>query len=130
MISLLQFDYPTLIAIVAIILFSGLVHGTLGLGFPMVATPLLATLVDVRSAILITLLPTMAVNIASIASSRAAIESARAFLPLVGFALLGSIAGSTVLALIDPAPFRVLLAGLILLGLAFGGRRRPPQSVP
>ena len=46
-----------LIVVAAITLFAGAVHGTLGLGFPMTATPLRALLVDVRSAILITLLP-------------------------------------------------------------------------
>ncbi|HUV21561.1 MAG TPA: sulfite exporter TauE/SafE family protein [Gammaproteobacteria bacterium] len=117
MISLLQFDGPVLIAVVCVILFAGLVHGTLGLGFPMVATPILATMMDVRSAILLTLLPTMAVNIASIINSRESLASTRPFIPLVGFTLLGSIAGSAVLAITDPAPFRILLASLILLYL-------------
>lgn len=117
MFSILQFDGLTLLAIIAVMLFAGLVHGTLGLGFPMVATPILATMMDVRSAILVTLLPTMAVNIASIANSRAALASARPFIPLVVFSLLGSIAGAAVLALVDPAPFRIVLAGLILIYL-------------
>ena len=117
MISLLQFDTPVLFAVVCVILFAGLVHGTLGLGFPMVATPILATMMDVRSAILITLLPTMAVNIASIVNSRASLAGTRPFMPLVGFALLGSIAGAAVLAVTDPAPFRIVLAALILLYL-------------
>ena len=38
-------------------------------------------------------------------------------MPLVGFTLLGSIAGAAVLALTDPAPFRIVLASLILLYL-------------
>ena len=42
------------------ILAAGLVHGTFGIGFPLVATPLLALVTDVRTAVLITLLPTMA----------------------------------------------------------------------
>ncbi len=117
MFSLLQFDGLILLAIVCVILFAGLVHGTLGLGFPMVATPILATMMDVRSAILITLLPTMAVNIASIVNSRAALTSTRPFIPLIGFTLLGSIAGAIVLASTDPAPFRIVLASLILLYL-------------
>jgi hypothetical protein len=83
----------------------------------MVATPILATMMDVRSAILVTLLPTMAVNIASIANSRAALAGTRPFIPLVGFTLLGSVAGATILAITDPAPFRIVLAGLILLYL-------------
>ena len=122
MISLFQFDAHVLFAVVAVMLFAGLVHGTLGLGFPMVATPMLATMMDVRSAILVTLLPTMAVNVASIFNSRASIASARGFAPLVGFTFLGSIAGATVLAITDPAPFRLVLASLILLYLWDGIR--------
>ncbi len=117
MISLLQFDPLILLAVVSIILVSGLVHGTLGLGFPMVATPLLATMMDIRSAILITLLPTMAVNIASILSSKAPWQDTKIFLPLVSFTLAGSIIGSALLAVVDPSPFRLLLAGLIVLYL-------------
>lgn len=75
MFSLLQFDWPVLLAITAALLFAGLIHGTLGLGFPMVATPILATMMDVRSAILITLLPTMAVNIASIINSKSSLKN-------------------------------------------------------
>ena len=117
MISLLQFDGPVLLAVIAVMLFAGLIHGTLGLGFPMVATPILATMMDVRSAILITLLPTMAVNIVSIANSKSSFETTKQFFPLVFFALLGSLAGASILATTDPAPFRILLAGLILLYL-------------
>lgn len=124
MLSLLQFDGLVLLAVVLVILFSGLVHGTLGLGFPMVATPVLATMMDVRSAILVTLLPTMAVNIASIATSEDLRSSGKKFAPLVAFALLGSILGSSILAQADPAPFRILLAGLILLYL-WNGLRIP-----
>lgn len=126
MTSLLQFDLLLLLAMVGIMLFSGLVHGTLGLGFPMVATPMLATMTDVRSAILITLLPTMAVNIASIANNRSSLASTRQFMPLVAFTLAGSIAGAAVLATVDPAPFRIMLAGLILLYL-WNGLRIPRQ---
>ncbi len=124
MTTLLQFDALILLAIVATMLLAGLVHGTLGLGFPMVATPVLASMTDVRSAILITLLPTMAVNIASIANNRTTLASTRQFLPLVIFTLLGSIAGASALAILDPAPFRILLAGLILLYL-WNGLRIP-----
>ena len=122
MISLLQFDGLVLLAILGVMLFAGLVHGTLGLGFPMVATPILATMMDVRSAILITLLPTVAVNIASIVNSRDSLAATRGFVPLVGFTLLGAVAGAAVLAITDPSPFRIVLASLILLYLWNGIR--------
>ncbi|MCP4983470.1 MAG: sulfite exporter TauE/SafE family protein [Gammaproteobacteria bacterium] len=126
MFSILQFDGPILLALIAVMLFAGLIHGTLGLGFPMVATPILATMMDVRSAILVTLLPTMAVNIVSIAKSQSTLENTRQFFPLIFFALLGSLFGASILATTDPAPFRIALAILILLYL-WNNLRIPKQ---
>lgn len=45
---------------------AGFVHGALGLGFPLVATPLLALVTDVKTAIVFTLLPTLASTIISV----------------------------------------------------------------
>ena len=42
----------TLTLVLVIILFAGLVHGTLGIGFPLVSTPILALVMDVRLAVL------------------------------------------------------------------------------
>ena len=128
MISLLQLDWPLVIVVVSIMLFAGLVHGTLGLGFPMVATPVLAVFFDVRSAILLTLLPTVAVNIASIWNSRQSLASIERFFPLVGFVLIGSIAGAYILASFDPDPFRLALAGLILIYLWTNLSGRVPRQ--
>jgi len=107
----------TWLVVLAVILVSGWVHGALGLGFPLLATPALATIMDVRSAILVTLLPTMAVNIASIANHRGRLEETRQYGPLILFILLGSLLGTSILAIADPEPFRLLLAALILLFL-------------
>ncbi len=115
------FSLATLALFAAIIALAGFVHGTLGLGFPLVATPLLALIVDVRSAILITLLPTVAVNVASIVRGGRWGESIGRFWPLAAFAVLGSALGTRVLIVADPAPFKLLLAALILVYLT-GGR--------
>ena len=96
---------------------AGLIHGTLGLGFPLVATPLLALFTDVRTAILITLLPTASVNVVSIIKGGRWSESIGRFWPLALFAVLGSIAGTRFLVVSDPAPFKLLLAALVLLYL-------------
>jgi uncharacterized membrane protein YfcA len=101
----------------AIVFVSGLVHGTLGFGFPMVATPLLALVTDVRSAILLTLLPTLAVNIPSILHGGRWRESIGTHWPLVPYILLGTVLGTQVLMVTDPGPFRLLLAGMIVLYL-------------
>lgn len=118
--SLPGIDDPTLATwalLAGIFLFAGLVHGTLGLGFPMTATPLLALVTDMRSAILITLLPTMAVNLISIARGGRWRDSLGRYWPLAVYAAIGAIAGAQTLMRVDPAPFKVLLAGVILLYL-------------
>jgi uncharacterized protein len=125
------FDLPltTILIVILSVGFAGLIHGTLGLGFPMVATPLLATTMDVRSAILITLLPTMTVNLISIFKSPNSMSNAQKFSPLILFSLLGSIFGAYILSAMDPSPFRIVLAGLILIYLASSYLAKIPPSV-
>lgn len=106
-----------LIALALVVAFAGLVHGTLGLGFPVVATPIIAAMLDVRTAILLTLLPTVAVNLASIVGAKGYGDSLRRFWPLLCWALLGGVCGTWLLSQTDPGPFKLLLAALILLFL-------------
>ncbi len=124
MIDLWQLD-PLILALVAsTIVLSGLIHGALGLGFPMVATPIIAIFLDVRLAILITLLPTATVNLASLRGRPDYLQVLRRFAPLVLFSLLGALLGARLVAISDPAPFRLLLAALIVLFLwaTYSGR--------
>jgi len=99
------------------VLLAGLVHGVFGIGFPMVATPLLALFTDVRTAVLITLLPTMAVNIATLARTGGLRSAVGRHWRLLPFVLLGAVGGSLLLLVLDPRPFLLLLAGAILLYL-------------
>ncbi len=101
--------------------FGGLVHGTLGLGFPVVTTPLLSLFMDVRSAILITLLPTVCVNLVSIARGGRWGDSIGRHWPLAAYALVGSVIGAHVLVVSDPHPFKLLLAIIVLLYLFVSG---------
>ena len=107
----------TFLLVLAVMLTAGLVHGTLGLGFPLVATPLLALLMDVRSAILITLVPTMAVNVVSIVRGGSWKSSIGVYWPLVLYVPLATLLGTVLLFSTDPAPFRLVLAAIILLYL-------------
>ena len=115
-------DIPlvTWLIFIAIISLAGLVHGTLGLGFPLVAMPLLALFLDVRSAILLTLLPTVAVNIASILYGGNWRHSVGQFWPMGIYALAGSLVGASLIVANDPAPFKLLLAALVLVYLGSG----------
>jgi uncharacterized membrane protein YfcA len=104
-------------ALPAIIL-AALVHGTFGIGFPMVATPLLALYTDVLTAVCITLLPTMSVNLAIIArGSKEQLRDIRFHLRILPFTLIGTVMGTLLLIWLDPRPFFLLLAAAILLYL-------------
>jgi uncharacterized membrane protein YfcA len=108
-------DYQYLTLVLLILLGASVIHGLLGLGFPMLATPLLAMLTDVPRAMLMLLLPTMTLNTVSIARGGHWRQSIGRFWPLALYVACGSFAGTRLLILTDPAPYKVLLA-LVLLG--------------
>lgn len=106
------------LAAVAVIIFcAALIHGVLGLGFPLVATPLLAMLTDVRTAMLVLLIPTVCINVASILSIGQWRQKIVAFWPLALFGGLGSIVGTYLLVITNPSPYKLLLAASIVLYL-------------
>ncbi len=109
----------------AILILGGGLHGLLGFGFPLLATPLMAMLVDVRSAILILLIPTMSINIASIVEGGRWRFSIGRYWPLALCVAAGSVAGTRLLIGTDPAPYKLLLAVVLLtyLGIQQHGLR-------
>ena len=130
-------DIPELVLFyVAAVAVAAFVHGTLGLGFPLLLTPMLSMFMDVRSAILISLLPTITVNLISITSVRNWKESIRQSWQLPCWVFVGGIVGAFLIVVNDPAPFKLLLALLVLLyllierskGAVFGNLHRYPAS--
>jgi hypothetical protein len=117
---------------IAVLLLAAYIHGAAGFGFPLVATPLLVLSMDLRSAILLTLLPTIAINLVSIVSEPRWREAMGRFWPIPVFTMAGSVLGTQLLLSVDPEPFRLLLAcvlvAFLLLDRPRGGG--PEHSVP
>lgn len=118
----------------AIIAFAALVHGAIGIGFPMIATPLLSLLTDVRSAILLLVIPTMAINVANILKGGCWGDSLARYWPLAVYGMLGSLAGTRLLIVVSPEVFRPLMAAMLVLylnaeriGVGFAWIHRRPQ---
>lgn len=107
--------------VLAALLFAAFVHGALGFGFPLVATPLLALMMDLRAAILLTLVPTICINLVSIVGERHWREALRRFWPIPTFTIVGSLIGTQLLLALDPEPFRLLLA-LVLVAYLLADR--------
>lgn len=95
-------------------LLAAFVHGAFGFGFPLLSTPLLAFGFDLRTAVLLTLVPTVAINLMSILSERHWREALREYWPIPAFTIAGSFAGTQILLGFDPEPFRFLLAAMLI----------------
>jgi len=122
-IDLLLSDH--LLIILLILGCASFVHGLLGLGFPLLSTPLIVLMVDVRSAMLLLLIPTMTINIASMIRGGGWSQSIGRYWPLAVFVALGSIAGTHLLIVTPQAPYKLLMAAVLLVYLnvhRMGGR--------
>ena len=95
---------------IPILMLAAFAHGALGFGSPLIATPLLVLLMDMRAAILLTLIPTVAINVVSIFGEHHWRAALRQFWPIPVFTVIGSFMGTQVLLSVDPDPFRLLLA--------------------
>lgn len=100
-----------------IVAFAALVHGTIGIGFPMIATPLLALISDVRTAILLLVLPTVVLNMANILRGGRWTHSIAVYWPLAVYGMIGSLIGTRLLIFFSPEPFLPLMAAMLIVYL-------------
>lgn len=109
---------PWLIAYVVIIIaIAGWVQGALGLGFPMVATPLIAAATNMQFAVVMVLIPCIAAIIISIFRSPDFRDVLRRFWWMSLPALAGAMIGARLFVLFPEFPYALLLAGVILFYL-------------
>jgi hypothetical protein len=106
-----------LLYLAAVCALSGFVHGAIGFGFPLVATPLVALVIDMRSAI--TLLAPVTVVLVVISALRGGGLGGLLrdfwFLP-VGIAA-GAWLGTRILLAVPPEPFTLVLALMLIFYL-------------
>ena len=109
---------PPLIAwIIAVIVLSGVVQGALGLGFPTLATPLIALVTDIRTAVIIVLLPCLGTIVAGLVRSGSLREALGAFWIMPLYMLLGAAIGTRLFIAYPQFPYALLLAVLIIIYL-------------
>lgn len=109
---------PWLIAYVALVIaIAGWIQGALGLGFPMIATPLIAAATNMQLAVVMVLIPCIATIVVSILRSPGFAGILRRFWWISVVALLGAAAGAKLFVLFPGFPYALLLAGVILFYL-------------
>jgi len=103
--------------VVLVCLAAGFAHGAIGFGFPVVATPLVALVIDVRSAIALLAPVTLVLVLLSVLRGGSLGELLRRFWYLPVVIAVGSWLGTQLLLAAPPEPFLLVLAAVILLYL-------------
>jgi uncharacterized membrane protein YfcA len=108
-----------LVWVAGVILLAGLLQGALGFGFPFVATPLIALVADMRTAIIAVLLPTLATICVALFTSGPLRATLTRFWAMPLYAMLGAAVGTWVFVSAPEAPYSLVLALLTLFYLGF-----------
>lgn len=115
------FDHIPLLgwlAIGAVIAVAGFMQGSLGLGFPTIATPLIALWLGMPQAIVLILLPCLAAVILNVILGPPLRELLRQFWFMPLGMLVGAAIGGLIFVAAPDAPYSLVLALVILLWLA------------
>ncbi len=99
------------------VVFSGFIQGALGFGFPFIATPMVAMVVDMRTAIITVLLPTLATIVITLVTSGPLGPVMKRFWMMPVYAALGALAGTWLFVAAPEAPYQLLLALIIIVYL-------------
>jgi len=106
---------------------AGTVKGTAGLGFPTLATPLLSLTVDVKTAVVLLILPNIVMDGIQFSRRGAPAETIRRLLPLLLTGGIGTFVGTRLLVVLPTRTVLVLLGGFVIAFVALNATRFSPR---
>jgi len=109
---------PTTIVVGAALLVAAFVKGTTGFGFPLIATPMVALLLDIRTAITILVIPNILMDIGQIFRGGFPAEILRRFSRLLVLTVFGVFLGTKVLVTLPLWVLNLSLAAMIFVFVA------------
>ena len=109
----MSFD-PTTIGVAAVLLLAAFVKGTSGMGFPLIATPMVALLLDIRTAVVILIIPNLLMDATQIFRGSLSLEIFRRFKWLLLWTILGVFLGTKVLVMLPARILNLTLGGTVL----------------
>ena len=98
--------------VAGVMLLAGFAHGAIGFGFPLVATPMLTLVLDIKTTILVLLVPSMVMTLISAFRGVMLRDSVGRFWFMPVTLVIGSYFGTRLLIGANPAHFVLLLAVL------------------
>jgi hypothetical protein len=108
--SELALSWPLWAAAAGVLLLAGVTQGALGFGFPAISTPVLVVLTDVKTAIILNLLPNFTVNVISVIQGGNWGASIGRYWPVAAWVMVGSALGASFLIVAPQEPVRLVLA--------------------
>ena len=112
-----QIDLRLVLGALAV-LAGGVTKGITGIGLPVVATPILAILYDLPTAIAVVILPTVFTAAALMYRFRDQWREARRLIPIIPPALVGIVIGTQILIRVDQHLLKIVLGSAVLLFVA------------
>ena len=94
---------------------AGTVKGTLGIGLPLVAVPLLATVLDLPTAVALMVVPVLTSNIIQALQGKRKIETLKRFFPLLLTLVPGAIVAAQFLSSVDLRTGSLVLGVIVVL---------------
>lgn len=101
----------------AVALAGGVAHGLSGFGFLIISTPTVALVAEVRTAVVVTLLPNIAVNVAGASSGEGWRRNLRAHLAMPMWVLVGTVVGTQVVLWAPADVLRLTLVAMLVVYL-------------
>jgi len=114
----MSFD-PTTIGVAAALLLAAFVKGASGMGFPMIATPMVALLLGIRTAVVILIIPNLIMDATQIFRGSLSVEIFRRFKWLLLWTILGVFLGTKVLVMLPEWILNLTLGVTVLAFVAW-----------
>ncbi|MGE3267684.1 MAG: sulfite exporter TauE/SafE family protein [Chloroflexota bacterium] len=127
--ALAEVDPLRIAVILFTILCAAVIKGAIGFGFPLVATPIVSTIWDARHAVLVLSLASFMNNLGITVRGGGSRGTFKRFIPTLGGLIVGTIAGTLLLASVDPNILAVIVGtSAAVFGLV--ALLRPDLAVP
>lgn len=112
------------------VLVSGFVKGTIGVGFPTLATPLLTLVIDVKAAVVVLIVPNIVMDSIQFARRGVPVATMRRLAVLIVFGAVGTVLGTRLLVELPARAVLLVLGVFLLVFVALTMARLSPRIPP
>ena len=113
--------------VVLSVLAAAFIKGAIGFGFPTLGTPLLSLFVDVKTAVLVLIVPNIVMDSIQFVRRGAPLATVRRMAGLVVLGAVGTVLGTRLMVVLSSRTVMLILGGFIVLFAALGVARLSPR---